>query len=693
MKQVSLSTLLLLTFLTASSTQAQQALNMTVLGSWDDNTLPMSGSNTFNDCWGYSDCVGGEYAIIGSSAFVHFFDITDPANPVQIDAFEGGNTTTWRDMKTYRDHAYSVCDACQEGLMIYDLSDLPNAVTLVDQTTDFFGPCHNIYIDELHGRMYAVGSSGAFDGVVILDLTQDPGNPQLLANASLPGGYVHDIFVRDNIGYASHGNNGLWVYDFTDPLNPIVLGTLLDYPESGYNHSSWLSDDGATLIMADETHNRSLKSVDVSDLDNIEVIDLFRSTLLAPADTASIVHNPFIRGNYVFMSYYHDGVQVFDMSDPTNVQQVAYYDTEPDNTTYSGFAGCWGVYPFLPSGVIIASDRKNGLFLLRADSLELAPTTPNGALFEPGELQVDAQGNCVGDTLLLSVNAGADSYLWFNNGNEFNTDNSSSVSTTLDGCFSVVALQGACESQSEESCVELDPLPEISLIAQPFANVCEGDTVLLELTTNADAFSWFFNGEVLDTVQGFSFSPPVSGYYEVSGTLNGCQGSSEALLVNFLPAPLPVVNGNSDTLRSSINGLSYQWYLNGVAIPGATNRTWFALEDGAYQVEVTYTNDCSRLSEPYIYELIVGVNSLGVTINSLKAAPNPSDGLVQVSWYSGSVEVLNLFDQHGRLLASYSVEGAQQTFIDIDLSIWPSGMYVLLAQGNDASTVLRLVRP
>ncbi|MBK9258031.1 MAG: hypothetical protein IPM42_21485 [Saprospiraceae bacterium] len=51
-----------------------------------------------------------------------------------------------------------------------------------------------------------------------------------------------------------------------------------------------------------------------------------------------------------------------------NPEIVAYYDTEPSNTNYNqNYAGAWGVYPYLPSGSILASDIQNGLFVLFLD--------------------------------------------------------------------------------------------------------------------------------------------------------------------------------------------------------------------------------------------------------------------------------------------------------------------------------------
>jgi choice-of-anchor B domain-containing protein len=341
---------------------SQVSQNMTLLANWDDNTLPVHSGLVYNDIWGYA-ADGREYAILGSAQKVHFIDVTNPASLVHIAAFAGGASSVWRDMKTYGQYAYAVADQGTEGLMIFDLSNLPASVTKVSQITTFFVRAHNIFIDTQTGRLYVAGANSAPNGIIVLDLNSDPANPTLLANVSLPGGYVHDVYVENNQAYCSHGGNGLHVYNMTTPTTPVELGAITDYPESGYNHSSWRS--GNYLVFADETHGRGLKCVEVSDLSDMVITDIFRSTLLAPTYINSIVHNPFILGNYCFVSYYHEGVQVFDISNPNDVVRVAYYDTYPSNTNYNGYEGCWGVFPFLPSGRILGSDITNGLFVLQ----------------------------------------------------------------------------------------------------------------------------------------------------------------------------------------------------------------------------------------------------------------------------------------------------------------------------------------
>ena len=122
-------------YLPISHLQAQPSMNMTLLDTWEDDTRPSPSGVQFNEVWGYVDCEGNEFAIIGSSTHVHFIDLADPSNLMEIDSFPGGETTIWRDIKTYKDRAYAVSDDTSEGLMIFDLSDLPNSISKTYHST------------------------------------------------------------------------------------------------------------------------------------------------------------------------------------------------------------------------------------------------------------------------------------------------------------------------------------------------------------------------------------------------------------------------------------------------------------------------------------------------------------------------------------------------------------------------------
>ena len=355
---------------------AQESLNMTLFSNWDLPNLPVRFGAEYNDCWGYRHSNGTEVAIIGGIEDIFFINVTAPANPVlihthHVENISGTtNQSLWRDFKTYSHYLYAAADEGDSGLLIFDLSNVPNSVTLVNQTNDFFSRSHNIFIDVPNGRLYAAGSNTQSNGLKVLDLATDPTEPSqigAIALNGLGGGYVHDVYVKNNIAYCSHGSlSKLQMYDMNNLANISLVGVIDNYPEAGYNHSSWVNETGNMLVMADETQGSDLKLVDITDPLNISSDDIttFYSELEgASAPGASVAHNPFIKGDLAYIAYYHDGVQVFNIADPENIQLLAYYDTY-ENTEYAGYDGCWGVYPFFPSGIIVASDQNNGLFIM-----------------------------------------------------------------------------------------------------------------------------------------------------------------------------------------------------------------------------------------------------------------------------------------------------------------------------------------
>lgn len=143
-----------------------------------------------------------------------------------------------------------------------------------------------------------------------------------------------------------------------------------EYEQSGYNHSGWLNANGDTYVMADENWGRDLKVIDVSQLPDLTVID----TIDAGTDHRhSIPHNQIIHEGYLYSSYYYDGLQIWDIRDPQNIERVMHYPTS--NIDYRRrYEGAWGVYPFLPSGNILVSDMQEGLFVIKGVKQTILPS-------------------------------------------------------------------------------------------------------------------------------------------------------------------------------------------------------------------------------------------------------------------------------------------------------------------------------
>ncbi len=343
-------------FISLSAIQAQN-YNLNLLSNLD---YPQD----LSDIWGYVDDNGVEYAIMGAYDGTLVISLEDYTNPTEI-LFVPGGESVWRDMKTYNDFAYITTDVeAQDGILIIDLRDIENN----NLPYSFYKPnlningnpgvlrsVHNLYIDEA-GFMYLSGANLNDGGLLIFDLNDDPNNPTLVGIGE--NIYSHDVYARGNYAYSSNVNDGHFsIIDISDKSNPtpvVYQSTSFDF-----THNAWLSDDGNYLFTTDELPNANIDAYDISDIQNIKRVDMWHPK--ETEGTGVIPHNVHVFNDYLVISHYTDGLKVLDASRPHNLIEVASYDTYTGNL--EGTWGCWGAYPFLPSGKILASDIKNGLFV------------------------------------------------------------------------------------------------------------------------------------------------------------------------------------------------------------------------------------------------------------------------------------------------------------------------------------------
>ena len=330
----------------------QTNFNLDLIGSFE---WP---STEGSDIWGWVDPVEGtEYALIGLNDGFSCVNISDPSNPVE-EFYIPDINSTWRDIKTWGNYAYITTEA-NAGLLIVDLTDMTgNTYSHVTQFVNnnggsvSFTSAHNLYIDE-NGICYIFGAgsntpvSNPSDGVIFLDVDANPENPVYLGQWS--DEYIHDGMVRGDTMYAGCINAGeLFIVDVSDKDNPSTLGAI-GTPNS-FTHNAWVSDDGDFVFTTDEKPYAYLAAYDISNINNIQEIDRIQSN----PSSGTIPHNVHVDGNFLITSYYRDGTTVHDITYPNNMIQVAYYDSYSGSG--DGFDGCWGTYPYLPSGIIISSE-------------------------------------------------------------------------------------------------------------------------------------------------------------------------------------------------------------------------------------------------------------------------------------------------------------------------------------------------
>ena len=347
-----------------------------------------------NDLWGWTDPESGrEYAIMGRADATTFVDLADPSNPVylgELPLTEGATPNMWRDIKVYRNHAFVVADnAGPHGVQVLDLTrlrDVTDPPATFEPTAHYDGvhSAHNIVINEETGFAYVVGASGGGEtcggGLHMVDI-RDPQNPVFAgcfadgATGNLRPGYSHDAQCvryqgpdekyRDREICLGANENALSISDVTDKEAPVAVSNAT-YPNSGYLHQGWLSDDHRHFYMNDETDelagNAPRTRTLVWDISELEDPVLVREHL---GTTASSDHNLYVLGDFMYQANYLSGLRILDISDPEEPREVGFFDTVPFGDDKPGFAGAWSVYPYFESGVIIVSSIKEGLFVLK----------------------------------------------------------------------------------------------------------------------------------------------------------------------------------------------------------------------------------------------------------------------------------------------------------------------------------------
>ena len=94
-------------------------------------------------------------------------------------------------------------------------------------------------------------------------------------------------------------------------------------------------------------------------IDNIRQVGSYRP------HRSAVIHNALVKGQTAYISYYELGLKVVDLSDPTNMREIASYNTYRQSVR-GNMTGAWGVFPYHPDPtVVFISDMRGGLCSIR----------------------------------------------------------------------------------------------------------------------------------------------------------------------------------------------------------------------------------------------------------------------------------------------------------------------------------------
>lgn|GEM_PF-3004526 len=263
---------------------------------------------------------------------------------------------------------------------------------------------------------------------------------------------------------------------------------------------------------------------------------------------------------------------------------------------------------------------ENNIF----DSVSILPVSAN---LDVGQSQLFA-ATVSGETSLVT-------YTWYLNNTVVSivTDPSWNFTPSSPGSYTVyvnttdnfgVALQ------SNFASVTVNPALSVT-VSPPSANLDIGQSQLFNSTvssgTSPYAYQWYLNDSAVSdaTSPNWTFTPSSPSscdvYVSVTDNVNSTENSSSAIVtvnlapsVNISPLSVNLDVSQSQLFNSSVSGgdgpFSYQWYLNGATIPGATSETWnfTSSSSGSFNIYVNVTDNIGSQAESSI--ALVTVNPM-----------------------------------------------------------------------------------
>ncbi|RYE16121.1 MAG: T9SS type A sorting domain-containing protein, partial [Sphingobacteriales bacterium] len=284
------------------------------------------------------------------------------------------------------------------------------------------------------------------------------------------------------------------------------------------------------------------------------------------------------------------------------------------------------------------------------------------------------------------------------------------VTAAMDNSQIRVVINGDCTTGLTSTPVTLTVTTAAAITTQPVAvSGCEGaDATFTVDASNASSYQWQVStdgGTTFTDISGETNSTLTLA--AVAGTANNNQyqvvvanacgsvtSTPATLTVNTAPTVSVTADDTSVEVGVTANltatatpaTATFQWFVGGVAIPGATNATYAATSNTPgvynYTVEVTGDGGCTVTS--------AGTEITVTTTNIAFIAPNANNGMFKVSFSNlntfVTARVVTIYDSRGRLVynKSFPVNLANNTEVmDVSVPLLPSGIYwLMLSEAN-----------
>jgi hypothetical protein len=505
----------------------------------------------------------------------------------------------------------------------------------------------------------------------------------LAGNADLIAGNSYSFVLKTQLTGDQNTGNDLYTINktITSPASPIVTGTVCSGASElnlAATNGSPLWYNGTTLLGSGATLKTPSTGTFYAAFDNL-------NSTMGPASKAS-----FGGGSY----YSNFGPEpIFVVTQPTILESATVYIGTSGTVTFGIFDK--------DTGELIASISKD----LTATRTSANSTTVSSQLIDdksdPGQkvilnLPFPKAGNYIlshvcsnGASIFRSNRTAADTVNAPTNiGYPYSIPgvlkltgalyNGGEIQSGYYYLYGMKFKSYACPSPKVQVNVTTGTSPVVSVSPTGSATICAGDKITLTGTpaSGTPAYQWYKNGAAIAGATTNKLDVNSTGAYTLNSSFNGiCPVLSPASTITATNPLEPLITFNQGTLTTSA-GTEIQWYLNEVAITGATATTYKPTANGIYKVKLRDVNGCLASAT---YGITILATSAENPYATLYAFPNPAHDVLYIgmpSVFTASKYRVRISDMQGKEIIDYRVE-RRDNRLSMDISLLPSGNYVI----------------